>query len=371
QRQVRGPRGWLRERWDAYRVFAELARSMTEGMEQWGPHPRPVDLTIDGREIFEGALAEGRGLVVLTGHFGSWEIAARVLNRLGRPVNLVTAHEQNPTVHDFLHSMRTRHGFNVLYSDRSLFAGLPALHALRRHEIVGMQIEPWGPKRGSYEVDFCGRPTRFQLGPFAVARVARAPIVPVFAVRTGIRRYQLRVAARAAHAGRQRGGAGRHRAALRGRRARAAVAVADVRGRVERATGQRRGGRPRLRDGAPGFRVAPQVAVHLGVRDQHRERLEEVSPRRRHEPPEHAAHGVEARVGRAEAVEHLVRGHVERAHVRAAVVVAAPVGAEEPTGGLHVGMELRAGIGSRREQLQEADLVLVEPAQHVGEGLEG
>src|SRR5262249_53697851 len=78
QRQVRGPRGWLRERWDAYRVFAELARSMTEGMEQWGPRPRPVDLAIDGREIFEGALAEGRGLVVLTGHFGSWEIAARV-----------------------------------------------------------------------------------------------------------------------------------------------------------------------------------------------------------------------------------------------------------------------------------------------------
>ena len=196
QRQVRGPRGWLRERWDAYRVFAELARSMTEGMEQWGPYPRPVDLTIDGRELFEGALGEGRGLVVLTGHFGSWEIGARVLTRLGRPVNLVTAHEPNPTVHEFLHAMRTRHGFNVLYSDRSLFAGLPALHALRRHEIVGMQIEPWGPKRGSHEVDFCGQPTRFQLGPFAVARVARAPIVPVFAVRTGIRGYELRVAAR-------------------------------------------------------------------------------------------------------------------------------------------------------------------------------
>ena len=196
QRQVRGPRGWLRERWDAYRVFAELARSMTEGMEQWGPYPRPVDLTIDGRELFEGALGEGRGLVVLTGHFGSWEIGARVLTRLGRPVNLVTAHEPNPTVHEFLHAMRTRHGFNVLYSDRSLFAGLPALHALRRNEIVGMQIEPWGPKRGSHEVDFCGQPTRFQLGPFAVARVARAPIVPVFAVRTGIRRYELRVAAR-------------------------------------------------------------------------------------------------------------------------------------------------------------------------------
>jgi hypothetical protein len=79
----------------------------------------------------------------------------------------------------------------VIYSDRSLFTGLPILQALRRHEIVGMQIEPWGPKPGSHEVVFCGRPTRVQLGPFAIARVARAPVVAVFALRTGIRRYEL------------------------------------------------------------------------------------------------------------------------------------------------------------------------------------
>lgn len=196
QAQVRGPRSPLRERWDAYWVFAELARSMTEGMEQWGPHPKPLTVRIVGQELVHGALAEGRGLVVLTGHFGSWEVGARMLSDLGRPVHLVTAHEPNPTVHDFLHAMRTRHGFNVVYSDRSLFTGLPILHALRRHEIVGMQIEPWGPKRGSHVVEFFGRPTSFQLGPFAVARVARAPIVPVFALRTGIRSYDLRICAR-------------------------------------------------------------------------------------------------------------------------------------------------------------------------------
>jgi len=108
----------------------------------------------------------------------------------------VVAHEPNPSVRDFMHAIRTRHGFRVIYSDRSVFTGLPILQALRRDEIVGMQIEPWGPMPGSHEVDFCGRPTRFQLGPFAVARVAGAPIVPVFAVRTGIRRYQIRVIGR-------------------------------------------------------------------------------------------------------------------------------------------------------------------------------
>jgi lauroyl/myristoyl acyltransferase len=196
QQQVRGPRGWLQERWDAYRVFAEFARSLTEGMEQWGPRPRPLDVRVVNGELFEEALAEGRGLVAVTGHFGSWEIAARVLKKLGRPVNMVIAHEPNPTVREFVHAFRTRHGFNVIYSDRSLFTGLPILHAVRRNEIVGLQIEPWGPLAGSHQLDFCGRPARVQLGPFAIARVARAPILAVFALRTGIRRYEIRVEAR-------------------------------------------------------------------------------------------------------------------------------------------------------------------------------
>jgi lauroyl/myristoyl acyltransferase len=196
QRQVRGARGLVRDHWHAYRVFAQLARSLTEGFEQWGPRPRPLRLRILERELVETALAEHRGLVVLTGHFGSWDVAARSLAELGRPMNLVTAHEPNPSVRDFIHEVRTRHGFNVIYSDQSLFSGLPILRALRRDEIVGMQVEPWGPQPGSHEVVFCGRPTRFQLGPFVVARVARAPIVPVFAVRTGIRSYELRVVGR-------------------------------------------------------------------------------------------------------------------------------------------------------------------------------
>ena len=195
-RQVGAPASWARERWRAYRVFAEFARSFTEGMEQWGPHPHPLELTVAGRDLALEAVAEGHGLVVVTGHFGSWEVGARMLADLGRPVNMVTAQEPNPSVRDFMHEMRTRHGFNVIYSDRSLFAGLPIVQALRRHEVVGMQIEPWGPLAGSHAIDFCGRSMRVQLGPFTIARVARAPVVAVFAVRTGIRRYELRVEGR-------------------------------------------------------------------------------------------------------------------------------------------------------------------------------
>jgi len=196
QRQVRGARGWARERWDAYRVFAEFARSLTESMEQWGPRAPSLDLRVVGGEVLEAALDEGRGVVLVTGHFGSWDVATRSLSPLGRPVSMVTAHERNASAQALVQEQRTRHGFAVIYSDSSPFAGLPILQALRRGEIVGMQIEPWGSLPGSHVVDFCGRTARFQLGPFTVARLARAPVVAVFAVRTGIRAHELRVVGR-------------------------------------------------------------------------------------------------------------------------------------------------------------------------------
>jgi lauroyl/myristoyl acyltransferase len=196
QRQVRGPSGWLPDRWHAYQVFAECARSMTESLEQWGPHPPRIMLEVPDQEVFRAALADGRGLVIPTAHFGGWEIGARFLSDLGRPVNLVMAHEPNPTAREFIHRLRSRHGVNVIYSDRSVFAGLPVLQALRRNEVIGMQIDPWGRPPGAHAIDFCGLPARFQAGPFAIARVARAPLIPVFAIRTGLRRYEMRTPGR-------------------------------------------------------------------------------------------------------------------------------------------------------------------------------
>ena len=64
QRHVRGRRPWLVERRDAYRVFAEFARSVTESMEQWGPRPRPLSLDVPDPAPLHAALADGRGVVI-------------------------------------------------------------------------------------------------------------------------------------------------------------------------------------------------------------------------------------------------------------------------------------------------------------------
>src|SRR5438093_10126603 len=79
QRRVRGRRSWLIERWDAYRVFAEFARSLTESMEQWGPRPRPIAFEVCDAEPIREQLAEGRGRVNTKAIMVGWEADARFL----------------------------------------------------------------------------------------------------------------------------------------------------------------------------------------------------------------------------------------------------------------------------------------------------
>ena len=91
QRQVRGGGTWLREHLAAYRVFAQFARSLTEGMEQWGPHPKPPHKLrrlehFNGHSPEEGTSRDGVGEVRFAVPCPTPEIQVvlRGIKRLGR-----------------------------------------------------------------------------------------------------------------------------------------------------------------------------------------------------------------------------------------------------------------------------------------------
>ncbi len=102
-RAILGPRGWLGDRLGALRLFAEFAYCATdvwqiEATGRGGELERAIEILMPEGLDLDGLLPDGRGLVVLTSHFGTWEVGARALQRFGRPVNLVMAREPNPTV---------------------------------------------------------------------------------------------------------------------------------------------------------------------------------------------------------------------------------------------------------------------------------
>ncbi len=178
------------------RMFAEFAHCVTETMEYYGPRPRPIRLDPPEHDHLAVALREGHGAVVVTGHFGNWDIAAKTLHDYGRPINVVMAREVNVTTHEYVRAARERVGVRVIYSDTSVFSSLNMIRALQRNEIVAIQLDRSLGAGGTRLVPFCGVPAAFPVGPFILARLSGAPLLPVFIPRLGTRHYAIRIVGR-------------------------------------------------------------------------------------------------------------------------------------------------------------------------------
>lgn len=176
----------------ALRMFVEFAHCMTETMEFFGPRPHPIRVDVPEPDLLASTLEKGRGAVVLTGHLGNWDLAAADLRKYGRAVTVVMAHEANPSTHEYVKRMREGHDIRVVYSDESVFSSLHLVRALRANHIVAMQLDRTNPNGRTLELPFFGVPARFSAGPFHLARVAGAPIIPCFAPRIGVRHYEIR-----------------------------------------------------------------------------------------------------------------------------------------------------------------------------------
>jgi KDO2-lipid IV(A) lauroyltransferase len=175
-------------------MFADFAHCLTETMEYYGPRPAPIRLDLPATDPLRDALQRGYGAVVVTGHFGNWAIAGKLLRDYDRPINMVMAHEANSSTRDFIQQARERGGVRIIYSDSSVFSSLNMIHALHENEIVALQLDRMLGTSRARPVPFFGTPALFPTGPFVLARLADAPIIPVFIPRLGIRHYGVRVA---------------------------------------------------------------------------------------------------------------------------------------------------------------------------------
>lgn len=177
----------------ALRMFAEFSYCMSETLEYYSPRQKPLRLENPEDTVITAALRAGRGVVLVTGHFGNWDIAAKTLSDYGRPINVVMAHDANVSAQEYVRTARERAGVRVIFSDSSVFSSLNMVRALRGNEIVALQLDRMVHSGGARLLPFFGHPAPFPSGPFALARITGAPVVPVFIPRLGRRHYAIHV----------------------------------------------------------------------------------------------------------------------------------------------------------------------------------
>ena len=64
----------------------------------------------EGLENYLGAVAEGRGVILLTGHIGAWELSVYAHSIYGHPMSFLARRVDNPLVERLAESYRARYG---------------------------------------------------------------------------------------------------------------------------------------------------------------------------------------------------------------------------------------------------------------------
>jgi KDO2-lipid IV(A) lauroyltransferase len=154
--------------------FAELALL--------GKIVRSADyVRLEGAEVLDQALAQGRGVIAVTGHCGNWELLASWGARMGWPITVVVRRVTDLRFHALILGFRTAAGVEVLVRDDPNFVRAVG-DALARNRIVAMLIDQDTRGAGVF-VPFFGRLARTPPGAAVLALRGRVPLVTAFIAR--------------------------------------------------------------------------------------------------------------------------------------------------------------------------------------------
>ena len=134
----------------------------------------------EGDTHIHQVLAAGKGMLVLTGHMGSWDMLCSIAPKFNYPTTIITKNIKNRTINSVWMEIRNRFGLKFLPAHNSY---RHCLSALRKNEIVGFAIDQNMINSEGIFVDFFGTPACTTPGLAFMSAQSGAAVVPVFMIR--------------------------------------------------------------------------------------------------------------------------------------------------------------------------------------------
>ena len=134
---------------------------------------------VEGWEHLEQAVAKGQGVVIISPHFGSAELAMQIPAVYGLPTTIVVERIRPERLYRYAARQRASHGLRVMPADGPM---LGLFRALKRGE-VAILICDRDLTGNVRDTIFFGAPARLPDGPVQVAWRTGAALLPAFALR--------------------------------------------------------------------------------------------------------------------------------------------------------------------------------------------
>jgi KDO2-lipid IV(A) lauroyltransferase len=139
--------------------------------------------TIDGWEHLDAALAQHRGVIMVTCHAGTPSAGGQLIALHGVATTLVVEPLEPNRLHDLVAGLRGVFGVRIITVGHESLREIIA--ALRRKELVGIVADRDVAGSGR-ELPFFGVPTRVTTGAATLALRTNAVVLPAFAFRTDL-----------------------------------------------------------------------------------------------------------------------------------------------------------------------------------------
>jgi lauroyl/myristoyl acyltransferase len=172
-----------------YRSYGRDTIDFIRSLSMTAAELAPMMAHVDGR-WFDALLAEKRGVIVVNGHFGNWELGGVALRLLkGLPITVVGRPEPSRIVGEFRRRMRDSLGIETIEIGRALDTALQIRRVLSANGAVAMLLDRH-LGRDRVDVTFFGRRVGFLRTPAMIASLSGAPILPSFMIRQDDGRFR-------------------------------------------------------------------------------------------------------------------------------------------------------------------------------------
>ena len=135
---------------------------------------------VENKHYIDEALAENKGVVLLTAHLGNWEWLGAFLALSNYPITTVIKRQPNDQHTQILNEYREMVGIEVFARGTTELVG--AAKALKKGKILAFLADQDAGEGGAW-IKFLGKPASTPLGPAAFSKRLKSPILPVFIVR--------------------------------------------------------------------------------------------------------------------------------------------------------------------------------------------
>ncbi|MCK5809368.1 hypothetical protein KAH37_10315 [bacterium] len=178
-----------------YRNYNQIGEAIIDKVALLSGVVTDFSFAVEGDEHLDTAVKGKKGVLLLSGHMGNWEIAGQMLSTLSHALPVTVLLYQ--VDHDRVQSFMDKNGaearsFSIIpVKDGTMDHIFPMSQKLSEGGAVCFHIDRYFPGSKTVIASLLDAPVKLPAGPYLLAAQFDVPILFVFAVKTGYKKYRV------------------------------------------------------------------------------------------------------------------------------------------------------------------------------------